>query len=244
MAQDFEIEKNRVYAQNANGDLTVDIYLPKQRVSAPAVLVLFPGGWDSKAADMNSICKKLASEGFVAFNLDYSLAPEFRYPQPIEDVRKGIQWVRQNAVELKVNADKIFLWGYSAGGHLAMMAGLDSSNKIQAVVSGGAPTDFPAYPHSPIITKFIGKTFDEAKDVWSEASPISHVTKNSPPIFMYHGEWDGLVGIDQMEKMASKLKSLNVPVETHRVSFLGHALVYLLSSESEQKGIDFLKKFL
>ena len=51
MAQDFEIEKDRVYAQNSKGNLTLDIYKPQITSPAPAVLVLFPGGWNNKSAN-------------------------------------------------------------------------------------------------------------------------------------------------------------------------------------------------
>ena len=240
MAQEYKVEDDVVYAQNSKTDLTLKIYKPESSTVSPAVLVLHPGGWDKKSADMSAVCKKLAKAGFVVFNLNYSLAPEFRYPQPIEDVRAGLKWVRENAAKYKVNAEKIFLWGYSAGGHLALMVGLDPQNHVQGIVAGGTPTDFPAYPKSPIITKFIGKTFEEAKQVWQEASPIRQVATGSPPVFLYHGEWDQLVGIDQMEKMTEKLKSLKVEVQTHRVSFLGHAAVYLLSAESERLGVEFI----
>jgi predicted esterase len=59
---------------------------------------------------------------------------------------------------------------------------------------------------------------------------------------MYHGEWDKLVEIDQMNRMAQTLRDNHRPVETHSVPYMGHIMVYLFSQQSVDLGIEFLKK--
>lgn len=224
-----------------------DAYIPEQRAegslaaSYPMVLVIHGGGWDSRAGDMESICKDLARRGFVAFNMTYRLAPEVHYPAPLQDARAALNYLRQNAVKLGGDAEQIFVWGYSAGAHLALMLGFENPNEVKGIVAGGSPTDFTRYPDSPIITKFIGKTYQSAPQLWQEASPVTHVTVKAPPVFMYHGKNDDLVGIDQMQLMKEKLEQNKVPVKTKTVGFWGHALTYFFSQESVDEGIQWLE---
>jgi acetyl esterase/lipase len=100
------------------------------------------------------------------------------------------------------------------------MAGLDPAMHVQAIVAGGTPADFPFWPHSPIITKYIGKSYADAKQTWEEASPINHVSENSPPVFLYHGHNDHLVEVEQMYKMRDALEHKNVEVKTYEGIFL------------------------
>ncbi len=122
------------------------------------------------------------------------------------------------------------------------MVGLDPDYRLASIVAGGTPADFLAWPHSPIVKKFMGYTLSEKPDLWKAASPVNHVKSNSPPVFLYHGEKDKIVELEQMEKMKRALDQQKVPVETHTVAKLGHIPVYLFSQESIVKGIDFLNR--
>jgi acetyl esterase/lipase len=222
---------------------TVDIYQP-QTVSnkpKPAVIVLHGGGWVRRSGDMAFICSRLAREGFIALNATYGLAPDERYPQAPNDVRALVAWVHENADRYGIDRDRIYMWGYSAGGHLALLTGLDPQLKIRGIVAGGAPTDLTVYPRSPLVLSFMGVPLAGNEELWKQASPIFAVQKNSPPVFLYHGGWDVLVEPDQMNRMARKLRESGVYVQTHTASGLGHIGVYLLNSASIEKAIYFLK---
>ena len=106
------------------------------------------------------------------------------------------------------------------------------------------PADLTKWPNSPLVFKLIGKPMSDAKAAWQNASPVNHVVSNSPPVFLYHGEWDKLVEIEQMKLMAAELAAKGVPVESHTVKFLGHVATYVLAGGAEQQGIKFTKKQL
>lgn len=240
--QPFEVTRGVVYKSVEGKMLKGDIFRPADTGPKPGVVVVHGGSWASRSGDMEGIAERLAREGFVAFNITYRLAPESLYPKAVEDVRDAIKWLHENAAKYGVDKKKISGWGYSAGAHLILLVGLDARTGLQAIVAGGTPAYFPAWPHSPIIKKFIGKSLKEAPELWREASPALHVKKDSPPVFLYHGYGDTLVEADQMYRMRDALVAAHRPVETYEVPILGHIGVYLFSRKSEDLGVDFLKK--
>ena len=227
--------------QTAEPKLAFDIFRPKTPAKAPVVLVIHGGGWSSRSGDMSSICKRLSQEGFLALNLTYRLAPDHVYPAALDDVQSALKYVRANAASLGADPERIYVWGYSAGAHLALLLGMTRDSGIKGIVAGAAPSDLTAYPKSPIIHKFIGATYKERPEVWAQASPINHVSKDTPPVFLYHGKDDRLVGADQSRALKKRLEENGVPVSLHEVGWgMGHILVYLLSKESIAKGVSFL----
>ena len=231
-----------VYKTADSIPLTAEIYRPKSEGLKPAVVVVHGGGWDHRSGDMSGICKDLASQGFVAFNITYRLAPDHHFPKALEDVNDSIVWLRQHAKAYNVDPEKISGWGYSAGAHLILLAGLDPSVGLRGIVAGGTPADLTAWPQSPIVEKFIGFKSTERPDLWEQASPVFHVSEQSPPVFMYHGENDDTVEPDQMGRMVKAMEAKGRHVETYTVPYFGHILVYLFSQKSIDLGIEFLKK--
>jgi acetyl esterase/lipase len=238
----YKVEKDLVYKTIDGIELKGDIYQPEDGGLKPAVLVVHGGGWKARSGDMVSICEDLARAGFVAFNITYRLAPKTHFPKAVEDVRDALAWLKSNSAKYEVDPQQISGWGYSAGANLILLAGLDPAQKMQAIVAGGTPADLPAWPDSSMVFGFIGSTFKEKPELWKEASPIYHVQAGSPPVFLYHGEWDHIVEIAQMDKMQAALVEKNVPVETLRLHLMGHLAVYFFSQKAVDQGIRFLEK--
>lgn len=225
-------------------ELEGTLYLPKTGKPTAAVIVVHGGGWSARTGEMTTICKKLVKRNIAAFNITYRLAPEHLYPSAILDVKDAINWLTKNAQNFNIDPNRIGGWGYSAGANLILMAGLNPSMGLKAIVSGGTPAKLDYWPNSPIITEYIGQPMSTHEKQWREASPIYIVQKNSPPVFLYHGQKDNLVEVEQMYLMEEALKEKTVAVKTHEVSMLGHITTYLFSFESEKLGVDFLKERL
>jgi acetyl esterase/lipase len=240
-ANTYDVQNDVVFKTTETKSLTADLFIPKKEKLHPAVIVVHGGSWTKKNGDMESICKDLAAEGFVAMNTSYRFAPQDLYPKAVEDVRDAILWLKQNAQKFKVDPEKIYLWGYSAGGHLALMASLDGTLGVKAVVAGGTPANLTAWPNSPLVKTFLGVSYAENPQLWEAASPSFHVTEKSPPVFMYHGAWDRLVEPEQMDMMAEALREKNREIKTYRIPLLGHIAVYLLSFSSVSQAIEFIK---
>src|SRR5690606_24602844 len=84
-----------------------------------AVLVVHGGSWragDKASPHWRSVCEWLASVGFVAFSVNYRLAPLFTFPAQIVDVRAAVRWIRQpdQAARFDIDPDRIGAFGGSA----------------------------------------------------------------------------------------------------------------------------------
>jgi acetyl esterase/lipase len=114
--------------------LLLDLYLPDHgTASGAAIVYLHGGGWAvgtrrrfgrAFAAWSPTPLDLLALAGFVVVTVDYRLSGEARFPAQLHDVKAAIRWVRANRSQLGVDSSKVVAWGESAGGHLAMLAGL------------------------------------------------------------------------------------------------------------------------
>ena len=108
-------------ASGPRGPIGCRIYTPVQGEALPALLYLHGGGWVLGDIDSHdSVCRALARRaGCVVLSIDYGLAPEHRFPEPLEDSWAGLEWLHQNAAVLGVDPERIAVGGDSAGGNLA-----------------------------------------------------------------------------------------------------------------------------
>ena len=113
-----------VYASPEGKPLLADLYLPGGAGEPPPAIVwLHGGGWrfgDRRLAP--DLSRYFASSGFAMASIDYRLSREAVFPAQLHDVRAAIRWLRGNAARFGIDADRIGLWGASAGGHLAVWA--------------------------------------------------------------------------------------------------------------------------
>lgn len=225
--------------------LSADVfYLPQGGRPAPAVLLVHGGSWKAHGArwSMNGIARKLAARGYVVVNVTYRGVPEDRYPAPVEDLREAIRWMRRNAVAYGIDPRRIATYGFSAGGHLAAQVSLLDGNpeKVVAIVAGSAPFDLMLYPGGDIVPKFLGGTRDKNPGLFREASPVNHVTRLSPPIFIYQGTDDDLVQPEHAVRMQAAYRRVGMDPEIHWMEGRSHVDGFLLPGRRVDEAIDFL----
>jgi acetyl esterase/lipase len=235
------------YVTNGHERQRGDLYLPNSPGPHPTALVIHGGGWSARdRSDMARVCRQLARNGMAAFNANYRLAPEHLYPAQLEDVQAALRFLAANADRWHLDTDRFITVGYSAGGHLALLAAGKqgpAGPRIRAVVAGGAPVDFSLYPKSPYITKFIGGSPKEYPDAWQDASPIRYVDSQHPSVFLYHARWDRLVGYNNSQIMYDALRQRGVDAAIHtRIG--GHLLVGAHQSPSIRRALPFLREHL
>lgn len=147
-----------VYTAPGGRPQLLDLYLPQGvNTALPVILWLHGGGW--RIGDRHlapDLARYFAERGFAMASIDYRLSGEAIFPAQIHDVKAAIRWLRAGADRYGFDGDHIGVWGSSAGGHLAALAGLtgdgeledehhehmDQSSAVQAVVDGYGPTDF------------------------------------------------------------------------------------------------------
>lgn len=86
----------------------------------PAIINVHGGGWVYGSKEIYQYyCMELASRGFTVVNFNYRLAPEHRYPAPLEDMNQVLCFVREHEEEYHIDTENLFMVGDSAGAQLA-----------------------------------------------------------------------------------------------------------------------------
>ena len=121
------MEKDIVFGKGGSMDLTLDVYQPPAGVMPKrmAIIHLFGGGFFTSNKNVGYIvndAKALGARGYTSISANYRLQTQGSWPGQLHDVKAAIRWTRANAVRLGVEANRIAIAGYSAGGMLALMA--------------------------------------------------------------------------------------------------------------------------
>ena len=221
--------------------LLADVYVPAAPGPHAAVILLHGGGWARRSrSDMDGIARTLVEAGYVVMNMDYRFAPAYRFPAQLHDVQIAVRWLRDHAADFELNPDRIGLFGYSSGGHLAALQALvagqegeltspygGADTRVQAVVAGGAPTDLRKFSGGSLVPAFLGGTRAEVPERFMDASPVTHVHPDAPPFFLFHARADRTVPLDHATDFARTLKDAGVPVVLYEQTWRGHITGFL-----------------
>src|ERR1044071_8538388 len=120
-------EKDIVFGKGGSMDLTLDVYQPPAGVTPKrmAIIHLFGGGFfvgNKNAGYIVNDAKALGARGYTNISPNYRLQAQGSWPAKIHDVKAAIRWTRANAARLGIDANRIAVAGYSAGGMLSLMA--------------------------------------------------------------------------------------------------------------------------
>ena len=197
-----ESKRGIEFSRPGGVSLAGDLYLPAGASKAPVVVSVHGGGWQLGASGMHAHWGQwLAERGIALFSINYRLAGEGRkaYPEAVNDVRAAVQFVKRKAPELKLDPERVALFGDSAGGHLAALAALagdkppfadeHGSTRVKAVVGVYGVYDLAAQwnhdlldrPLDNIAAKFVGVPLNEDRRTYFDASPISWATRDMNP---------------------------------------------------------------
>jgi acetyl esterase/lipase len=113
-----------VYATKSSSE-KLDIYLPNEGSGPYPVIICIHGGAfksGDKTGELDFLSAALTN-GYAVVSVNYRLSSEAIFPAAINDVKAAIRFIRANAATYNINGDKIALWGGSAGGNLASLAG-------------------------------------------------------------------------------------------------------------------------
>ena len=238
------------------GDTAIRIYRPLgqgdsdsgNRGAPPPVLMFFHGGgW--VVCDLDShddLCRALTNaSGCVVVAVDYHLAPEYPFPQPLEDCYAVTAWVAAHAGELGIDAARIAVFGDSAGGNLAAAVCLMARDKggpriaFQVLVYPVINHDFTTYSHQHPNEGYFLKT-DEVQWYWRRyladeadgANPYASPLRASdhsrlPPALIVTAENDPLR--DEGEAYGAALQAAGVDATVSRYDGMFHSFFSFLN---------------
>jgi len=226
-----------------------DIYRPDSSGPSPAVLMLHGAGRvnDDGRWQMAGLARKLAKRGYVVFNITYRMAPEWTYPAPLVDVKDALGWMRENAEKQGIDPRRIAVYGYSSGGYAGSLAALVERKEdfpVKAMVLGGSPSDLTYYSGGSLMRHYLGGTKEEFPKLYHEASPVNHVTRQSPPVFLFHGDRDTLVNPDHLQEMHVELRANGIEHEIYWIEGKGHISAFLFPGQAIEASIRFLDRHL
>ena len=225
----------------------INVYLPEApdypTRLRPAMLVIAGGGYGF-VSPREKECVALAyvTKGFVAFTLEYSVAP-VRFPAQLVEGAMAMAFIRKNADKFRIKPDKIAAIGFSAGGHLAGMLGtLYDHAEVKTALKEKAAIVRPdaVILSYPVITSgekahrgsFNNLCGADNLSLQKELSLETCVTANSSPAFIWATANDNGVPSENSLFMALAYKAAGVPFELH----IFESGVHGLSLATEETG--------
>ena len=262
-AAEVTVEQNITYGEGGDTELKLDIARPGGDGPFPAIVFIHGGGWfQGTRQGYRGQIMEAARRGYVSATISYRLmqfdteeketttaTPNF--PAQIHDAKAAIRWLRANAAKYHVDPGRIGVTGGSAGGHLSLLVGLtdvqanlegdrgnpDQSSRVQAVVNVYGPTDIASCHEDSsvawIFRLFMGGTPDETAETYRQASPVTYVNRDNPPVLTLHGDRDTLVPVAQATTLHEKMKAAGASHTLMIFEGQGHGF----RGESQQKAI-------
>jgi acetyl esterase/lipase len=227
---------------------TLTAFLPAAGKGNGTSIIVIPGGaYIGIAAGHEGadVARKFAEAGITAFLLKYRLPQDLIMPNisigPIQDAQRALQIVRERAAEWKLDANKVGVIGFSAGGHLASTLGTHfGKSYIENKRSIGLRPDFMAliypvismgeYTHGGSKQNLLGS--NPASDLVDQFSNEKRVSASTPPTFLVHSQDDKVVPVQNSLLMYEALLKNNVKAEMHLYQAGNHG--YGLNNKTTQ----------
>ena len=212
---------------------TITVY----KGTSDCAVVIFPGGGYAMRAEHEgtAYAEKLLSIGITSFVVDYRVAP-YKHPAELSDAVRAVRYARYYADKYGIDKNKIAVMGSSAGGHLAASVSvhygkdiyeetddIDKENcKPNATILCYPVIDMFEYRHDGSRQNLIGeRAFKADKELMSLHR---HVTRETPPAFIWHTAEDCTVPVQNSLLYAGALSEAQVPFELHIYPFGHHGL--------------------
>lgn len=269
-----EAKLDVAYAGTENVRQRLDLFLPQREETdktkrLPVLVFVHGGAWQagSKEQGHGQVVRFVAEGKCAGVSVGYRLSQEAQWPAQIHDCKAALRWIKAHADEHGLDADRIVVWGMSAGGHLVAVLGTsagvpemdgklgphtDKDTKVAGVIDFFGPTDVSKMnaqrmpgtmdhdgPNAPE-AKLLGGPVQTIPDKVKSANPLTYVDKDDPPFLMVHGDKDPLVPHGQSEILQEALKKAGVANELYTVKDGAHG--GFKDAEVPRKVAGFLKE--
>ncbi len=228
--RDVEVLSNVAYTEGGR-KAHLDIYRPKdsELTNAPVLIQVHGGGWTigNKEQQGLLLMNRMAQQGWVCISVNYRLAPKYKFPTQIVDVKRAIAWVHENIADYGGDPSYVAITGGSAGGHLAALAALtpglaayqpgfeEADTSISACVPFYGVYDLAGITNERsaidmrdrfLGPRVFGKNAQTDLDDFVQASPLAHIAEHTPDFFVIHGSNDTVVSVKQARLFVAALR--------------------------------------
>jgi acetyl esterase/lipase len=237
-----KITPDVVYGHKFGLALTFDVFKPEANANGAGILFMVSGGWYSNWSppeQSQAMFLPLTNAGYTVFAVRHGSSPKFSIPEAVEDVRRSVRFIRLNADKFGIDANRLGVFGMSAGGHLSLMLGtgadegdakatdpvLRASDRVQAVAAWVAPTDLKimvraASDRLPAYDRFPALDLDLASA--ERVSPLSLVSDDDAPSLLLAGDKDDLVPIEHSRRIHAAFEKAGVATKLVVLEGAGH----------------------
>jgi acetyl esterase/lipase len=235
-------EPNVIYGMYSGLALLMDVYRPEQP-NGHGVIFVAGSGWQAAleynavglkdgTGQTTAWLPPLLRAGYTVFAINHRSTPRFHYPAPLEDVQRAVRFVRHHAKRFGIQPMSIGALGGSSGAHLtgltAMLAAPGNNDDpdpvnrepatLQCIALRAAPIDLgrmgtAAGSGAIALLMQLPTAGPATAKAYAAASPITHVSRLSPPTLLLHGDADETVPYQQSIAMETALRGANVPVK-------------------------------
>jgi acetyl esterase/lipase len=273
-AEEPIVERDVTYRTVDGETLELDVARPPGANSPlPLVVCIHGGGWHKgNRAFWRGQMTEFAKAGFVSSTVSYRLAPKYKWPAQIEDVKAAIRYLRAHATQYGIDPKRVAVIGDSAGGHLSLMVGLtdddqfeagenqDQPTKVQAVVNYYGSIDMRTWQLNEAGRKALGGAFegknldqlldslfgtsDRADARLAGGSPATYADAEDPPVITFQGTADILVPIEEARQFDEAAKKAGVAHELVILEGANHGWGGALREKTNRQTLEFLNKHL
>lgn len=245
---------DRVYFEHENQNVYIDTYVADKvgKYTKSAILVIPGGGYSCICSEREGepIALAFMPYGYNAFVLHYSVNREKKYPAQLIQVSKAIKHIKDNAEKYNVDPDKVFVVGFSAGGHLAgSIATMWHKQEIYDEVDmeygynkpTGAMLIYPVvvggkdYSHEASFKNLLVND-NPSEEEFHMVSIDANVSKKSCPAYIVHTATDQVVNVKNSLDLARAYSEAGVAYEMHIYPEAMHGIA--LANEITECGID------
>jgi acetyl esterase/lipase len=240
VSEQYLIYPDVVYGTASNYQLKLDIWQRKDsKPGTPTLIYYHGGGWiwgDRTGATLFFL--PFLEMGWNVVHVEYRLADVSVAPAAVEDCRCALRWVVQNAKKYNIDVTKIVLTGHSAGGHLALVAGMlppdtgldnlcygTEDLKVAAIINWFGPSDVVDLAQGPNLKNYalmwIGSSPDRLA-IAKRVSPLTYIRRGLPPIITIHGDKDDVVPYEHAVRLHKALNDVGVPNQLVTIRGGGH----------------------
>lgn len=248
-----------VYKTVGERKLAFDVYYPETQgdKGCPVIVYTHGGGWaagsrfNASRGQFAGLFKTLIKKGFCVVSVDYRLCKKggaVRMRDCVIDSKDAVRFLVKNSEDLNIDPERLFVFGDSAGGHIAQMLlltppgllkGDDELAEVDYQIAAGlswyGPCDFEKqdlFNHDDRADfkdrfgpRILGRgevTPEEKLRLYREMSPINYLKKDSPPLMMIQGDKDTTIPVKHAYYMKKRAEMLKAPVKVMIVENSGH----------------------
>lgn len=246
----YRVTNNVPYVTGGLSRQWMDLYfVPSNATPTPVVVWIHGGGWNSgneanprALALTNFNCAVAAITHRFTTNAAGSGYPaSLPHPAQIQDVKSAIRWLRANAAQFNLDPQRVGIWGFSSGGHLAALTGtsghtnlfdtgdhLEQSSLVQVVVDMSGPTDLlqspTTVPGFDYDRWLLGDSATNNPPTLATVNPINFIRPSAPPFLLIHGEADPNVNILASQLLHAALTNAGASSTFVRLPGVGHTI--------------------